>query len=97
MPGPSRLYVATWYRGRDAAETFLRSVALVAGTRWRLLPVSANGQLAFGEYRWSETSEGFIAEAVTVLTLTDVLISDITAFRGPELFAHFGLPERLEP
>ncbi len=87
----------TWYRGRDAVEAFLRSVALAAGIRWRLRPVSANGQLAFGEYRWNETSRHFVAEAVTVLTLADAVIADITAFRGPELFAPFGLPELLEP
>jgi hypothetical protein len=39
----------------------------------------------------------FVAEAVTVLTLADALIADITAFRGPALLAHFGLPELLEP
>jgi len=87
----------TWYRGREAVETFLRAVALAAGTRWRLLPVNASGQLAFAEYRWDETTNSFLAEAVTVLTLADALIADITAFRGPELFPHFGLPERLEP
>jgi RNA polymerase sigma-70 factor, ECF subfamily len=87
----------TWYRGRDAAATFLHSVALAAGTRWQLLRVSANAQVAFGEYRWNETTKRFVAEAVTVLTLADTLIADITAFRGRELFAHFGLPERLEP
>jgi RNA polymerase sigma-70 factor, ECF subfamily len=87
----------TWYRGRDAAATFLRAVALAPGMRWRLVPVIANGQLAFGEYRWNETTEQFVAEAVTVLTLADALIVDITAFRGPDLFAHFGLPERPEP
>ena len=87
----------TWYRGREAVETFLRSVALAAGIRWRLRPVSANGQLAFGEYRWNETNRHFVAEAVTVLTLVDTLIADITAFGGPELFAHFALPRLLEP
>ncbi len=87
----------TWYRGREAIETFLGSVALAAGIRWRLRPVSANGQLAFGEYRWNETNRHFVAEAVTVLTLADALIADITAFRGPELFAQFGLPELVEP
>jgi RNA polymerase sigma-70 factor, ECF subfamily len=87
----------TWYRGRDAVETFLRSAALAPGTGWRLRPLSANGQLAFGEYRWSETNRHFVAEAVTVLTLVGTLIADITAFRAPELFAHFGLPKRLEP
>jgi RNA polymerase sigma-70 factor (ECF subfamily) len=87
----------TWYRGRDAVASFLRVVALAAGTRWRLLPVKANGQLAFAEYRWNETTERFVAEAVTVLTMADALIADITAFRRPDLFAHFGLPEQLEP
>jgi RNA polymerase sigma-70 factor, ECF subfamily len=87
----------TWYRGRNAIEPFLRSVALAPRTRWRLLPVSANGQLAFGEYRWNETTKRFVAEAVTVLTLADALIADISAFRGPELFAHFGLPGQLAP
>jgi RNA polymerase sigma-70 factor (ECF subfamily) len=87
----------TWFRGRDSVETFLRSVVLAPGVRWRLLPVSANGQRAFGEYRYNETTEDFVAEAMTVLTLADALIADITAFRAPELFAHFGLPQRLEP
>jgi RNA polymerase sigma-70 factor (ECF subfamily) len=87
----------TWYRGRDAVEIFLRSVALAAGIRWRLRPVSANGQLAFGEYRWNECNRHFVAEAVTVLTLANALIADITAFRGPGLFAQFGLPELLVP
>jgi RNA polymerase sigma-70 factor (ECF subfamily) len=87
----------TWYRGRDAVATFLRAVAFAAGTRWRLLPVTANGQLAFGEYRWNETAERFVGEAVMVLTLADALIADITAFRGRERFAEFGLRERLEP
>jgi RNA polymerase sigma-70 factor (ECF subfamily) len=85
----------TWYRGRDAVATFLREVVLAPG-RWRLLPVTANGQLAFGEYRWNETTRQFIAEAVAVLTLADALIADITAFRGAGFFAHFGLPERLD-
>ena len=86
----------TWYRGRDAVATFLRTVALAAGNRWRLLPVTASGQLAFGEYRWSETTERFVGRAVMVLTLADALVADITAFGRPELFAHFGLPEQLE-
>ena len=61
----------TWYRGRDAIETFLRSVALAPGLRWRLLPARANGQLAFGEYRWNETTKRFVGRAVMVLTIAD--------------------------
>jgi RNA polymerase sigma-70 factor (ECF subfamily) len=86
----------TWYRGRDAVATFLRAVAFAPGVRWRLLPVSANGQLAFGEYRWNETTKRFDGRAVMVLTIADALIADITAFGSPELFAHFGLPDQLE-
>jgi RNA polymerase sigma-70 factor, ECF subfamily len=86
----------TWYRGRDAVATFLRTVAFAPGMRWRLLPVSANGQLAFGEYRLNETTKRFTGRAVMVLTIADALIADITAFGSPELFPHFGLPGQLE-
>jgi len=34
---------------------------------------------------------------VTVLTIADNLIADITSFRRPDLFAQFGLPDHLEP
>ena len=86
----------TWYRGRDAIASFLRAVPLATGARWRLLPVAANGQLAFGEYRWNETTKRFVGRAVMVLTIADAVIADITAFGSPELLAQFGLPEQLE-
>ena len=37
----------------------------------------------------------FGAESIVVLTLRDDRIEEITAFRTPELFPLFGLPERL--
>ncbi len=85
----------TWYQGREAVATFLRTVALVADKRWRLLPVTANGHVAFGEYLWNETAGHFAAEALTVLTLEDDLITDITSFRYPDLFVQFELPAHL--
>jgi RNA polymerase sigma-70 factor, ECF subfamily len=87
----------TWFRGREAIETFLSSGPLAPGTRWRVLPTSANGQIAFGEYRWAETTKRFAGRRLTVLTIANALISDITAFGAPELLARFGLPEQLEP
>jgi RNA polymerase sigma-70 factor (ECF subfamily) len=87
----------TWYRGRDAIAIFLRDVVLAPGTRWKLVLTSASGQLALAEYRWNQTSNRFVAEALSVLTMTDALIADITAFRRPDLFAAFGLPDELEP
>jgi len=86
----------TWYRGQDAVASFLRAVALAADKHWRLLPVNANRQPAFGEYLWNERTQNFVAEAVTVLTIADNLIADITSFRRPDLFARFGLPDHLE-
>ncbi|MBV9599857.1 MAG: sigma-70 family RNA polymerase sigma factor [Chloroflexi bacterium] len=87
----------TWYRGKDAVASFLQTVALAGDKRWRLQTVNANGQLAFGEYLWSETTQSFVAEAVTVLTIADNMITDISSFRLPDLFARFGLPDHLEP
>jgi RNA polymerase sigma-70 factor, ECF subfamily len=87
----------TWYRGRVAAASFLRSVALAPGMHWRLRPVSANGQIAFAEYRRAQTTGGLVPTAVIVLTLSGDLIADIPAFRSPELFSGFGLPDELEP
>jgi RNA polymerase sigma-70 factor (ECF subfamily) len=86
----------TWYRGQAAVASFLRAVALAADKRWRLVPVNANGQPAFGEYLWNGRTQNFVAEAVTVLTIADHLIADITSFRRPDLFAQFGLPDHLE-
>jgi RNA polymerase sigma-70 factor, ECF subfamily len=87
----------TWYRGRDAVSTFLQSVVFAPGVRWRLRPVSANGQLAFGEYRWNERTERFVGNAILVLTLVDASIADVTAFCSPKLFSYFGLPDQLDP
>ncbi|MGH2886189.1 MAG: sigma-70 family RNA polymerase sigma factor [Solirubrobacteraceae bacterium] len=86
----------TWYRGRDAVERFLRGIALAPGIRWRLVPISANRQIAFGEYSWNETTARFVGRAVMVLTIAGVSIADITAFGSPQLLARFGLPEQLE-
>jgi len=87
----------SWYHGRDAIAIFLQDVVLAAGTPGRLLPVSANGQVALGEYRWNQTTKRFVAEAVTVLTIAHGLIGEIMAFRLPDRFASFGLPDHLEP
>ncbi|MGH2895766.1 MAG: sigma-70 family RNA polymerase sigma factor [Solirubrobacteraceae bacterium] len=86
----------TWYRGPEAIATFLHAIPLAPGTRWRLLPITANGQLAFGEYRWNETTERFVGRGVMVLTITDALVADITAFGSPGVLARFGLPDQLE-
>jgi RNA polymerase sigma-70 factor (ECF subfamily) len=94
------------YRGREAIADFISRFALQ--DRWRLLPVRANGQLAFGCYAWDEAQRTHTPLSLDVLTLDDELATDVTSFvtphtRGPdrqrfaaEVFARFGLPARLD-
>jgi RNA polymerase sigma-70 factor, ECF subfamily len=86
----------TWYRGRDAVASFLGAIPFAPGVRWRLLPGSASGQPAFGEYRWDEATQRFAARGILVLTVEGAMIAGITAFGSPELFPDFGLPRQLE-
>ena len=85
---------STWLAGRDAIAEFLRLRPLRPGWRERVVPTRANGQLAFGHYAWKDGQ--FAAHALTVLTLRDREIVQLTAFLTPEPFARFGLPEALD-
>jgi RNA polymerase sigma-70 factor (ECF subfamily) len=87
----------SWYRGRQAVATFLEGWPLRRDKRWRLLPVRANGQLAFGHYVWDDERETFTAHSITVLTLDGDRIADITAFLDAKLIPRFGLPDEIEP
>jgi RNA polymerase sigma-70 factor, ECF subfamily len=87
----------TWYRGRDAVAAFLEGWPLSGDSRWRLVPVRANAQLAFGHYVWDEGRETFTAHGITVITLDGERIAEITAFLDAELIPRFGLPIEIEP
>jgi len=88
--------LGTWFRGRDAVAAFLHAVPLAPGTRWRMRPTYANGQIAFGHYEWSEPQQTFTAHGICVLTLDGALIANITNFSDPHLFDHFALPATIE-
>jgi RNA polymerase sigma-70 factor, ECF subfamily len=66
---------------------------LIPEKRFRLHPISANAQPAVAAYIWNEETGAFEAESIIVLTLRHDSIEEITAFRTPELFPLFGLPE----
>ena len=85
-----------WYAGREAIADFLARFPLGQGPRARLAPTRANGQPAFAHYYWDADAEAFIPHAIHVLGLRGDRIQDITIFRTPEVFARFGLPERIE-
>ena len=87
----------SWYRGREAVAAFLKAEVLSSDKRWRVVPARANGQLAFGNYRWDEERETFKPRSISVLTLGREGIAEITTFIGPELIPSFGLPDEIEP
>jgi RNA polymerase sigma-70 factor, ECF subfamily len=84
----------SWYQGRDAVELFLGRWPLTPEKRFRLVPITASGQPALAAYIWNDKANAFEAESIVVLTLDNGGIEEITAFRSPELFARFSLPEQ---
>jgi ketosteroid isomerase-like protein len=84
----------TWYRGTEAIGAFLVGAPLMPGHRWRLVPVRAAGQTAFGTYLWD--GRRWAAHAIDVLTLDDDgRIAEVTAFIDATAFSRFGLPGHL--
>jgi RNA polymerase sigma-70 factor, ECF subfamily len=96
----------TWYRGRDAIAVFLTRFAL--RERWRLVPASANGQLASAAYAWDAEKGSYTPFSLDVLTLDGTQVAAITSFVTPEahgrareqfvadVFKRFGMPDRLD-
>ena len=82
--------MATWFRGRPAVEGFLRRRPMAAATRWRGLPVEANGQLACALY--VDTDEVWAAHSINVLDLRGAEVTGFHAFLDASLFPGFGLP-----
>jgi RNA polymerase sigma-70 factor (ECF subfamily) len=85
-----------WLRGRD--DIFRWWVGPGAGCRGsRVIPtLAANGSPAFGQYKPSETGEGYEPWALQVLEVDRGRIVDLTFFLGTDtLFPLFGLPARL--
>jgi RNA polymerase sigma-70 factor, ECF subfamily len=84
-----------WYRGLDAVADFAVRVPLTACGDWRHLPVTANGQPAVASYLRVAGTGPHLRWSVSVLTLRDDRISEITSFLGEEHFDPFGLPVSL--
>jgi RNA polymerase sigma-70 factor (ECF subfamily) len=88
---------AEWFQGRDAVLDFLPRGPLQPGRRWKAVPTQASGQPAFGAY-WTDDEGALHAEGIVVLSFNaDREISQITAFRDPDLLPQFGLPLAMDP
>jgi RNA polymerase sigma-70 factor, ECF subfamily len=86
----------SWYRGRDAIGTILARWPLSPQASFRLQRITANAQPALAAYMRNDDTGVFEAESLIVLNLRpDDVIDEITAFRIPELFTRFDLPEHL--
>ncbi len=88
---------AAWFQGREAVAAFIGNFLLPDGSggSWRLQPVEANGQPAFGFYRLDAGEQTWQAFGIHVLELKGRRIARLTHFLQPGLFRYFGLPERL--
>jgi RNA polymerase sigma-70 factor (ECF subfamily) len=100
--------IPTWFRGHDALRRWLVRGPLAQ--RWRHRPTQANGQLAIGCYMQVVGAGDFLPAVIDVLTLSGDKVSAVTAFlvmdtpdpapfscwrRPAEIFAAFGLPDRV--
>jgi RNA polymerase sigma-70 factor (ECF subfamily) len=79
-----------WYHGRAEIAAFLPRGPM--REQWRLVPVRANGQVAFGCFRWDAGDRCYAAHSLDVLTLEGTRIAHITAFIGDSVPGRFGLP-----
>ncbi|MFJ8011291.1 sigma-70 family RNA polymerase sigma factor [Streptomyces sp. NPDC096339] len=87
---------AKWMRGIPDIRAWLAGPAI--GCRGsRLVPTTANGSPAFGQYRpHPDGGTGYVPWALQVVEFSGDRISGITAFRDTDrLFPLFGLPDRL--
>jgi RNA polymerase sigma-70 factor (TIGR02960 family) len=81
-----------WYRGPEAIRAFLAGGPLLS--RWRFLPTSANGQLAFGTYLWDDDAGAYVPGGLDVLAVKDGRVAEIISFLSAD-FTRFGLPATL--
>ncbi|MBB5114845.1 RNA polymerase sigma-70 factor (ECF subfamily) [Micromonospora echinospora] len=84
--------LTVWYEGHEQLRGFLAEVT--AGRRWRFLPTSANGQLAFGTYLWNDAAAAYLPAGLDLLVLRGHRVAEVVSFLDARLPA-FDLPDRL--
>ncbi|WP_370013490.1 sigma-70 family RNA polymerase sigma factor [Micromonospora sp. B006] len=84
--------LTVWYEGHEQIRGFLAEVT--GGRRWRFLPTSANGQLAFGTYLWNDAAAAYLPAGLDLLVLRGRRVAEVVSFLDARLSA-FDLPDRL--
>jgi RNA polymerase sigma-70 factor (TIGR02960 family) len=82
------------YRGTSAVHRFFTATAMHRHQIAQLVPVRANGQPAWGEYRRDVATGTLHLNGIEVVTLAGDRISEITRFETT-IAPHFGLPRTL--
>lgn len=91
-----------WFQGREDIGRFFAE--RMFATPWRLVPIRANGQLAFACYQGDGNGDSvgggayggrFRLSAINVLTLREGRIAGLTGFIDPGVRPRFGLAEEL--
>ncbi|MBF8189866.1 sigma-70 family RNA polymerase sigma factor [Nonomuraea sp. K274] len=82
--------LTAWYAGHDQIRAFLVEGPL--RHRWRFLPTWANGEIAFGTYRWDGAA--YVPAGLDVLVLRGTRVAEVVSFLDAG-FAAFGLPDSL--
>lgn len=83
------------YQGRELIHDFFATVAFRPGRRYRLVPTRANGQPAFGVYRFDPANGVGRAFGMLVVTLEGDRVAAVTRFENGAL-ERSGLPRTLE-
>lgn len=88
---------AAWFQGPRDIGAVLGGLVLPPGAKgvFRLVPVRANGEAAFGVYARGPAGGPHRAQALHVVRLCGERVGEITAFLEPKHFPGFGLPETL--
>jgi RNA polymerase sigma-70 factor (ECF subfamily) len=86
-----------WLRGRDDVLTWWFGPGIGCKGSRVIPTLAANGSPAFGQYKPSESGEGYEPWALQVVEIVDGRIVEITFFLDTQkLFPMFGLPPRLD-
>jgi RNA polymerase sigma-70 factor (ECF subfamily) len=74
--------IPTWFAGRENVIAFLSRGPLRRERERRIVPLSANGQIAFAEYVLRDDAKGLAPHSLLVVTVRDDRIAQISAFLG---------------